>query len=97
LDLIEDERELERLHAEGIIPAVMLQHLKEDLEHRKESGRAAKFYKRLFWYVGVPTMLLVGWNAYRLEMEHLRHLEEHPLEFVPYPHLRILNKVSAPL
>jgi hypothetical protein len=38
-------------------------------------------------------MGLIGWNAYNLEMEHLEHIEEHPPEFINYPHLRIIGKV----
>jgi hypothetical protein len=38
-------------------------------------------------------MGLIGWNAYNLEMEHLKHIDEHPPEFINYPHLRIIGKV----
>jgi hypothetical protein len=38
-------------------------------------------------------MGLIGWNAYKLEMEHLEHIEDHPPEFINYPHLRITAKV----
>ena len=56
---------------------------------------AANFYTRLFWIVGVPVMGLIGWNAYKMEMEHLKHLEEHPVEKgIDYAHLKIMNKVS---
>ena len=54
---------------------------------------AAEYWRRVLWYVGAPLTILIGINTYYLEMEHARHLEEHPHIPADYPHLRIRNKV----
>jgi hypothetical protein len=65
-----------------------------DHDRQAEFGvEAAKHWKRVFWYVGVPLLGLTGYNAYKLETEEWKHFEEHPPRIYPYPHLQIFNKV----
>ncbi|KAK3749019.1 hypothetical protein RRG08_056926 [Elysia crispata] len=50
-------------------------------------GETAKVWKNSFFFIGVPAVALVWYNAYYI-------MPQHPErdEFVPYPHLRIRNK-----
>ena len=53
---------------------------------------AAEYWRKVFWYVGIPVGILISVNTYYLEKEHHEHLEAHPHEPEPYPHLRIRSK-----
>jgi hypothetical protein len=64
--------------------------LADDLSHLE----AAEYWRKIFWYVGIPIGILVGINTYYLEKEHHEHLQEHPHEPPNYPHLHIRSKVS---
>jgi hypothetical protein len=44
-------------------------------------------------FIGVPSIVLVAINTYKLEEEHNKHLEEHPPAFTPYEHMKIRAKV----
>jgi hypothetical protein len=55
-----------------------------------ESG---DYWKRLFLFIGIPSILLVAGNTYFIEEKHHQHLEEHPPEFLPYEHMKIRSKV----
>lgn len=45
-------------------------------------------------FIGIPMITLAAYNAYKLEMEHHHHIEEHGrAPFVAYPHLRRRTKV----
>lgn len=54
---------------------------------------AAEHWKRVFWFIGAPLILLTGYNAYMLETSEWRHWEEHPPRTYPFPHLHIFVKV----
>lgn len=56
----------------------------------QESG---DYWKRLFLFIGVPSIVLVAINTYKLEEEHNKHLDEHPPAFIPYEHMKIRAKV----
>lgn len=49
----------------------------------------------MFLYIGLPTIGIVGYNAYLLEMEHFEHLEHHKANQIPYDYLKIRAKVRA--
>lgn len=45
-------------------------------------------------FIGIPMVGLAAYNAYKLEAEHIHHVEEHGrTPFVAYPHLRRRTKV----
>lgn len=48
------------------------------------------FWKKVFFFVSCPAIVLAGINTYLLEMEHYHHY--HRPEFVPYEHLRIRTR-----
>lgn len=52
------------------------------------------YWKRLFLFIGIPSIALVAINTYFIEEKHEKHLEEHPPEFTPYEHLKIRTKVK---
>lgn len=56
-----------------------------------ESGN---YWKRLFLFIGIPSIVLVGINTYFIEKKHGKHLEEHPPKFTPYEHMKIRTKVN---
>ena len=46
-----------------------------------------EFWRKVFFYVSVPAIILSAANTYMMEKEHYAHF--HRPEFVPYEHLRI--------
>ncbi len=46
-------------------------------------------WKRISIFVVVPALLGTAVYVYGRESEHMKHIEEHHPEFVPFPHLRI--------
>lgn len=49
-----------------------------------------EFWKKVFFYVSVPAIILSALNTYFLELEHYNHY--HKPEFIPYEHLRIRTR-----
>jgi hypothetical protein len=50
-------------------------------------------WKNIFFFTGIPVLLLAGANTYKIESEHFHHWEEHPPQFKNLPYLHIRNKV----
>ncbi|RUS83575.1 hypothetical protein EGW08_008681 [Elysia chlorotica] len=48
---------------------------------------SAKMWKNSFFFIGLPAVGLVWYNAYYIMPQHPEREE-----FVPYPHLRVRNK-----
>lgn len=49
----------------------------------------------VFYYIGLPLILLAGLNAYYYEIEHENHLQlEGEKEYVAYPYLNMKATVS---
>lgn len=93
LHQINDPAALRALVAQKAVPEPMGAMLLADLEHRLDAEKTANMWRKIFWYVGVPAMGLLGLNTYYLEKEHFHHLHEHPVDHIAYPHMRIRNKV----
>lgn len=72
-------------------PAVKFESLKPALSSLLET---ADYWKKIFWFIGVPIIGLTAVNAYFLETKHMEHLEEHPVNQVPYDYLKIRSKVE---
>jgi hypothetical protein len=49
----------------------------------------------VFLYIGLPIIGVIGYNTFLLEKAHFEHLEEHPVNQVPYDYLKIRAKVST--
>ena len=56
-----------------------------------ESG---DYWKRIFLFIGIPSIALVAINTYFTEERHAKHLEEHPPAFTPYEHMKIRTRVQ---
>lgn len=55
----------------------------------------AEYWRKVFLFVGLPIIGIVGYNAYLLEMEHFEHLEHEPPNQIPYSYLKIRTKVIS--
>ena len=54
----------------------------------------AKTFMGVSLFIGIPMIGLAAYNAYKVELEHHHHIEEHGrTPFVAYPHLRHRTKV----
>lgn len=52
----------------------------------------AEYWRKVFLFVGLPIIGLVGVNTYLLEREHFEHLEHEPVNQTPYDYLKIRAK-----
>lgn len=53
----------------------------------------AEYWRKVFLFIGLPIIGVVAYNTYLIEMAHFEHLEEHPVNQVPYEYLKIRSKV----
>lgn len=73
--------------AKGTTLHVLLIHFIIVIENALKQGR-------IFYYIGIPAIILTYYNAHLLEKEeHLAH-SDHPTEYVDYPYLHRLTTVS---
>lgn len=66
-------------------------NLIEMADYNKIGGTISKDRWWLFtWFVMVPLTCAAAWNAYKLEMDHLKH---DPPAYIPYDHINNRPKV----
>ena len=74
------------------LPQTTKDHFLHELEVRKEHKSKERFWTLFSVFIAFPAVLVAGVVAYVKESEHLKHLDEHPPEYIPYSYLNILNK-----
>lgn len=68
--------------------------VKERLEEEAHALKTMVTWRYISLFVAIPGVGLCAYNAYQKEQTHETHLKEHGRpEFVPYPHLRMRNKL----
>lgn len=60
---------------------------------RTSVSAAMSTWKKISFFVAIPSVIFCSYNAYVKEKEHEKHLEEHGRHFAPWPHLRVRSKV----
>lgn len=108
LDELKTAAEVDKLFTEGKINSQTADYLKHTIQRRTEATSKQQFeclflnsflesgdyWKRLFLFIGIPSIALVAINTYFIEEKHHKHLEEHPPAFTPYEHMKIRTKVK---
>ncbi|TPX43200.1 hypothetical protein SeMB42_g04828 [Synchytrium endobioticum] len=69
-------------------PPVEQVMLAENYHARMHAKESVSFWWRINLYVVAPALVLVAMYSLPGEFAHIRHLQEHPNEFVAYPYLR---------
>ncbi|RKP10156.1 cytochrome c oxidase, subunit VIa [Thamnocephalis sphaerospora] len=58
---------------------------------REHAAQASEIWRKVS-YCTIPALLLAGYNAYRLAVEHEEHQAHHPTEHIAYSYMNIHNK-----
>lgn len=107
LNEIKSIEKVQELVKSGTITEHMGNSLIHDIRVQQEAGskstffskkfnlviETAEYWRKIFLFIGLPVIGIVGFNTYLLEKEHFEHLEEHPVNGVPYDYLKIRTKV----
>ncbi|KAI8813365.1 cytochrome c oxidase, subunit VIa, partial [Cladochytrium replicatum] len=64
---------------------MMTQAEYEAMQHAKSS---LSFWNKFNIFVTVPALAILGFFVLPKEYAHIKHSQEHPPEFVAYPHMR---------
>ncbi|KAJ3226663.1 Cytochrome c oxidase subunit 6A1, mitochondrial [Clydaea vesicula] len=61
---------------------------KEAYEARHHALGTISFWKKFNYFITLPGLILVALYALPQEFAHIKHLQEHPNELVPFNYLR---------
>jgi cytochrome c oxidase subunit 6a len=68
--------------------------LKEAYEAKVHAEGSTKMWEKINLFLVFPTLALVGYFTLPKELNHIHHIQEHPKEYIAWPHLRKRKNVS---